>query len=105
MQKIHLRWNCGLRDQALHSGASPRAATRLVVGGGARLAALGVAIGLAGALGVSRTLRGLLYGVGPTDARTFAAATIVLVASALCASLIPARRAARVDPAVVLRGD
>src|SRR5438046_5659823 len=46
-------------------GASPGAATRLVGGGGARLAALGVAIGLAGALGVSRALRGLLYGVGP----------------------------------------
>jgi putative ABC transport system permease protein len=76
---------------------------RLVVGNGMRLAAAGGAIGLAGALGVTRYLRTLLYGVGPTDPATFALVTVVLGAVALAACAIPAWRAARTDPVVALR--
>jgi hypothetical protein len=60
---------------------------------------------LAGALAVSRVLRGLVYGVGVTDPVSFGAATATLAVVALVASWIPARRASRVDPIVALRAD
>jgi len=63
----------------------------------------GLAIGLAGAFAATRVLSGLLYGVSPADAPTFALVTSLLAAVALLASYIPARRAARVDPMVALR--
>jgi predicted permease len=75
----------------------------LVLGRGARLALLGVLIGLLGARGLTRWMAGLLYEVSPTDPATFALAAGLLTAAALLASYLPARRAARVDPAVVLR--
>ncbi len=76
---------------------------KLVVGDGLRLAIIGVAIGLAGALGLMRFLSSLLYGVKPTDPLTLAAVSLLLIAVALLASYIPARRAAKVDPMVALR--
>jgi predicted permease len=76
---------------------------RLVLEQGAKVALLGVAIGVATALGLSRFLSGLLYGVKPTDPLTFLGMTIVLVLVALLACYIPARRAMRVDPMVALR--
>ena len=76
---------------------------RLVLEQGTKVALLGVAIGIAAALGLSRFLSSLLYGVRPTDPLTFLVVTIVLVLVALLACYIPARRATRVDPTVALR--
>jgi ABC-type antimicrobial peptide transport system permease subunit len=62
-------------------------------------------VGLLGALGLSRVLASQLYGVGPVDPLTFTATPLILGVVALVASWVPARRAARVDPLVALRGD
>jgi putative ABC transport system permease protein len=67
------------------------------------LAGIRTAIGLAGALAVTRVLSSLLYGVSPADPATFAGVAVLLLAIALLASAIPARRAAKVDPMVALR--
>jgi len=76
---------------------------RLIVGQGALLGGLGIAIGLIGALGVTRFLRTMLFGVSPFDPTSFAGVSAVLTAIALLASYIPARRAAKVDPVEALR--
>jgi putative ABC transport system permease protein len=76
---------------------------RLVVGQGRRLTALGVALGVAAALALGRGMASLLFGVEPTDPVTLAAVAGVLAATAVGASYLPARRAARVDPATALR--
>jgi putative ABC transport system permease protein len=83
-------------------GARPADVLRLVVKHGVTLAALGVAVGLAGALALSRFLSSLLYGVKAGDPVTLAVVSLVLAGVALLASYLPARRATRVDPAVVL---
>jgi putative ABC transport system permease protein len=62
-----------------------------------------VALGLAGAFGLSRVMGQYVYGITSTDPLTFAAMSVLLMAVALFASYIPARRAARVDPTVALR--
>jgi putative ABC transport system permease protein len=72
---------------------------------GVTIVASGLAIGIVGALVATRYLRGLLYGVAPTDPATFVTVAVLLGAAALGASLVPARRAARVDPVVALRSD
>jgi len=77
----------------------------LVLGGAARLVAIGVAIGLPASIALSQLLRGSLYGVTALDPLTYTAVPAVLVAMALLASYVPARRAASVDPAVALRSD
>ncbi|HEV2129762.1 MAG TPA: FtsX-like permease family protein, partial [Longimicrobiaceae bacterium] len=68
-----------------------------------RLALLGVAVGLLGALALTRLLESLLFGVSTTDPLTFIAVAVLLAAVALLASYLPARRASGVDPIVALR--
>jgi putative ABC transport system permease protein len=75
----------------------------LILKEGATLASVGLLLGLLGACLVGRTMRGLLFGVGTIDVTAFASVAIVLLASALLACYIPARRAAKVDPMVALR--
>jgi putative ABC transport system permease protein len=75
----------------------------LVLGEGLRLALLGATIGLAGSFFAARLLSGMLFGVAPSDPFTFASVAVVLVAVAMAACYIPARRATRVDPLVALR--
>lgn len=84
-------------------GASPGDLARLVIGCGAVLTLAGLVAGLAGAVGLARVLARLLFEVKPTDARTYVWMSLVLVAAALVACWLPARRATRVEPAVVLR--
>jgi putative ABC transport system permease protein len=76
---------------------------RLVLGRGLRLALLGVAIGLIAATGLSRLMRGLLFGVSANDSWTLIAISVLLTLVSLLACSIPARRATKVDPAVALR--
>ncbi|MGD0301960.1 MAG: ABC transporter permease [Bryobacteraceae bacterium] len=86
-------------------GAERSDVLRLVVGQGTVLAVSGVAVGLAGALALTRVMRSLLFGVSATDPAIFAGAAAFLAAVALLASYIPARRAMAVDPTVSLRYD
>ena len=75
----------------------------MVVGGGLRLAIAGVIIGVALSLAAGRFISALLFGVRPTDPLTFSAVAAALMATAMVAAWIPARRATRVDPMVALR--
>jgi len=84
-------------------GAETRDVLRLMVGRGLGLTAAGVALGVLGAAGFTRVLRSQLYGVSPFDPLSFALTALLLVAVALLASYLPARRATRVDPMVALR--
>jgi predicted permease len=84
-------------------GAQGRNILHMVLQQGLRLAITGAAVGLAGALIVSRLMAGLLYDVRPTDPLTFAGVAFLLIAVALLACYIPARRAVRVAPIVALR--
>jgi putative ABC transport system permease protein len=84
-------------------GAKGADVLRLVVKQGMSMTLIGVALGLIGAFLLSRVMAGLLFGVSATDPLTFAGVSIVLLAVALLACLIPARRATRVNPIVALR--
>jgi predicted permease len=75
----------------------------LVIGQGVRLALLGAAVGLAGAIGVTRLVSALLYGVTPTDPVTFIIVSVLLLLVAVVASWLPARRATRIHPMEALR--
>jgi putative ABC transport system permease protein len=76
-----------------------------VIGQGLKLAAVGVAIGLAGALGVARILEGLLYSISATDPVVYASLALLLLSIAALACYIPARRAMRIDPMIALRAE
>ena len=86
-------------------GAERSSVLRLIVGQGARLAAGGILVGIAGAFALSRVMAGLLYGVSATDPLTYLALAAVLAAVAVTACAVPARRALLVDPAVALRAE
>ena len=75
----------------------------MVLGKGLLLTSIGVALGLAGSLELTRLIRSMLYEVTPHDVVTFAAATVFLAVVALMACFFPARRATKVDPMVALR--
>lgn len=86
-------------------GATPRHVARLVLGETARLATAGVAVGIPAALAASRLLAEFVYGLSPRDPATLVTASLLLVAVALASAWLPARRAARVDPAIALRAE
>ena len=84
-------------------GAQPRRVLMLVLRQGLLLTLIGIGVGLAGSLALSRVMTGLLYGVGASDPATFAAIVVLLAVISLIACYIPARRATRVDPLVALK--
>jgi putative ABC transport system permease protein len=84
-------------------GAQKRDVLKLAVGQGLRLVSVGVALGLVGALVLTRVMSSLLFGVSATDPATLVTISLILVAVALLASYIPARRAAKLDPLIALR--
>jgi predicted permease len=86
-------------------GAEARTLRRMVVGQGGRVALAGVALGVLVSLGLTRYIESLLFGVKPLDVPTFAGVSAVMVAVALLASYLPARRASRVDPVEALRAE
>ena len=86
-------------------GAVPSDILRSVVGHGLRLTVIGLGVGAAGALAISRLLASVLFGVTPTDPVTYCVVAILLLLTAAVASYIPARRAMRIDPMDALRED
>jgi putative ABC transport system permease protein len=86
-------------------GAREGNVRRLVILQGMSAAIAGVVVGVVGALGATKLLSSLLYGVAPSDPMTFAAVAVLLLVVALAASWLPARRATRVDPMVALRAE
>jgi predicted permease len=86
-------------------GAQPRTVVRMILNEGAAMAAVGVFLGVVGALVLTRAMESLLYGVSTTDAWTFAGAAALVTAVAMAATYVPARRAAGVDPRTALAGD
>src|SRR2546422_7785257 len=84
-------------------GASSRDVLRMVLGEGMKITLIGVAIGLAAALGLTRLIAKLIYGVGASDPLTFVGVAVLLTGVALLACYIPAPRAMRVDPMIALR--
>jgi predicted permease len=86
-------------------GASPGAVMRMVLGHGRRLTLVGIAIGIAGALVVSRLMQQSLFEVNPADPLVYIAVATVLLIAAECASWFPARRATRIDPVIALRSE
>ena len=86
-------------------GADRRDVLRLVVGGGMKLAAIGVVIGIAGALALSKVIATMLFELTPLDLVSYSGTVMVLLAVAMVACYVPARRAMRVDPIIALRAE
>jgi putative ABC transport system permease protein len=85
-------------------GARREGLIRLVLGQGLSLVAIGVVLGSAGSIAVNRALSSVLFGVNPFDLRTLGGVAVVLLGVSLAACLVPALRAARVDPLLAIRG-
>ena len=85
-------------------GADASNVQRMVLSEGGRLVLLGLALGVSGALVLSRLMQGLLFGVAPNDPATLAGVAVLMAAVGIGACWIPAARAARIDPGVALRG-
>ena len=96
------RQEIGLR---MALGAEVGAVRRMILSQGARLLAVGIAVGLVASFGISRLLGNLVFGISATDPLTFVGVPLVLAGVALVANLVPARRATRLDPADTLRAD
>ena len=98
---VHLR----TREVAIRMalGAQRTEILKMVIGGGMRLVLIGICIGVTAALGLTRFLSSILFGVNPTDPITFVSVVLILLGVALLALYLPARRAMRVDPVVALR--
>jgi ABC-type antimicrobial peptide transport system permease subunit len=77
----------------------------MVLSESVRTLAIGLTIGVAGALTVARLVRSLLFGIGPADPLTLSLMAAILLLAALIASYVPARRAVKIDPMVVLRDE
>jgi len=99
---LERRFEIGIR---MALGADQSSLVRMVLRRTLLLTAAGLAIGVAGALALTRALETLLFNVTPTDAATFGGAVLILVAAAIAASLLPARRASSIDPLVALRAE
>jgi putative ABC transport system permease protein len=84
-------------------GAERAVVLRMVLGQGLFITLVGVVVGMAGSLALTRTMKSMLFGITATDPITLAAVAILLTSVALAACYIPARRATRVDPMVALR--
>jgi putative ABC transport system permease protein len=104
-----IAWSVAQRTQEIGIrmalGAQRRSVLRMIVLEGLRLAGAGLAIGLLSALAVSRALQSQLYGVSSADPLTYAGVAALIVAVAVVASLLPARRAASIAPLVALRSE
>lgn len=99
--------NQGTRELGIRLalGATPRGVLALIIRGGMRAAGAGVALGIAGALALSRFMQSLLFGVAAVDPLTFVVIPGLLVLIAFVASYLPARRASLIDPVLCLRGE
>jgi len=86
-------------------GAQRGEILRMILGEGATMALVGLAVGGAAAIPLSELLKGLLFGVEPADPPTIAVSAVLLIGVALAAAWIPARRATAVNPITALRGD
>ena len=84
-------------------GATERSLLRLILDRGVRLTLIGIAIGVAGAIALTRLMAAILFGVGARDPLTMVSVGVILAGVAIIASYVPARRATRVDPVVALR--
>jgi putative ABC transport system permease protein len=84
-------------------GASASDVLRMIVGDGMRIALIGVGIGVVAALGLTRLITKIIFGVGANDPLTFIGVAVLLSGVALVACYVPARRAMRVDPIIALR--
>jgi putative ABC transport system permease protein len=96
-----------MREMGVRSalGATPRQIVGLVLSQGGRLAAIGLVIGVGGAIALARGLSALLFGVEPGDPATLFAVVVLIAAVTIAGCLVPALRAARVDPIRALKSD
>lgn len=86
-------------------GADPAGVARSIVGKGLRLTMIGVAVGLPAAYFAAQALRAVLFGISESDAVSFAASVVFFAVLGALAGILPARRAARIDPAITLRSE